>query len=157
MAEKREQTPEELMRQAVQQALEAIDRAQQELVADAQSYVDWYWQESTKLQEGAAWSDRSRLGCRIRTIGNGMYIQWYIADRWAKTAKSQYLNKPAKSLKYSLNTLLRYAPEWQHKIVQDTETVFAQKRYCNQQLAQARMALRRLVPNESAGEADDSK
>ncbi|MCK9172458.1 MAG: hypothetical protein M0O99_03110 [Desulfuromonas thiophila] len=155
--EKREQTPEEQMQQAVQQALEAIDQAQQALAVDTQSYVDWYWQESTKLQEHAAWSDRSRLGCRIRNIGSGMYVQWYIADRWAKTAKSQYIGKPAKSLKYSLTTLLRYAPAWQHKIVQDSEAVFAQKRHANQQLAQARVALRRLAPSESAGETDDGQ
>lgn len=126
----------------------------------AKSLLDTFWLGHEEGNKGRAFSDKSVLGCRMRTKGDSIYLEWFF-NRWVKlpNGKSQPFStyiKHGKSLSYTPASLLRHAKEWEIELVLSTEAGFALVRRQNQFLAMARQNVREAKKSQDKFYADSS-
>lgn len=112
----------------------------------ARNLLDAYWAEHVAENKKRPYSEKSIMGCRMRTKGDSIYLEWF-TNRWIKQADgtskpfSTYL-KRGKNMAHSPATLLRNAREWEVELILSTEAGFALVRRQNHFLSLARQNVR---------------
>ena len=129
--------------------LEVIGWQVSSLKEQARELLMSFWLEHVNENKKHNVSDKSVLGCRMRTKGDGIYLEWFF-NRWVKLTSGK--NKPfstylkrGKGMSYSSAVLLKHARSWEVELVLATEAGFAQVRRQNHYLAQARQCIREAI------------
>lgn len=97
----------------------------------AQQLADEYWTKSKEINKTKKTSEKTKLGIRARKKTKVVTIEWYF-NRWVFNGKSKnplssYIPKGAGS-GYRVESILKYAQDWERDIVIDTEAQAARIR-----------------------------
>lgn len=96
-----------------------------ELHKDAQHLANDYWTRSKEINGTKKTSEKTKLGFRARTKTRVVTLEWYY-NRWvyngkAKKPLSSYIRKGAGPA-YRVESILKYAQDWERDIVIEIET-----------------------------------
>ena len=133
----------------INQIIANINVAMSHLNNVADNIVTSYWDEQFQHNYGVHRSKKSKMGCRIRTINEGLYIQWFwnkfIPSSGNKNKKMKVFSnhiRISKGQRYSKASLEKYAHDWEIESLLRYEDQFAHIRRIASKLVEKRKRAR---------------
>lgn len=118
----------------LEKIVEESSRALEILVEKADGLLTRYWEEQITLNKSLSLTEKSVLGCRMRRVSGGLYVQWYW-NTWRKVeSDGKKKSKPYSNHisigkkgghRYSDTTLLKHAKDWEKERILRYEEQFA--------------------------------
>jgi len=136
----------------VEKLMASLQAELEELHNDAHELANTYWGRSKEINQTKKTSEKTKLGFRARKKTKIVTLEWYF-NRWVFNGKSKkplssYIPKGSGTA-YRVESILKYAQDWEREIVIETEAQAARIRDQAVQRVQLMVALEKYIDSQT--------